>query len=63
MLLRGFVQSYESVELFQVENGLKWIKKCLDAHFEVANTYTKAFYNDYFETMSRILGLLHYHKL
>jgi hypothetical protein len=42
---------------------MRWIKTCLDAHFEVVNTYQKTFYDDFFTLMGGILGRLHFEKL
>ena len=39
------------------------MKKSIFAHTEVVYTYSKYFYDDFIELMSRILGYIHYQKL
>ena len=63
MVMKGLTSSFETVKLDNIKLGLTYIKKCIDAHFEVVNTFTKVFYDDYFILMSRILGRLHYEEL
>jgi hypothetical protein len=42
---------------------MRYAKKCIDAHFEVVNTYSKAFYDDFYEVIGRIMGLIHFERM
>jgi len=39
------------------------MKKCIEAHTEVVYTFSKFFYDDFYELMSRIIGRVHYEKI
>jgi hypothetical protein len=59
MIMRGFLKNYETVSLDNIRTGLKYMNKSIYAHIEVVYTFTKAFYDDFYEVMDRILGKLH----
>jgi hypothetical protein len=58
--MRGFLKNYETISLDNIRTGLKYMNRSIKAHIEVVYTYTKAFYDDFYEIMDRILGKLHY---
>ena len=59
MLMRGLLKSYDTISLENINKSLSYMKKCIDAHIEVVYTFTKAFYDDYFLVMDRMLGKLY----
>ncbi len=42
---------------------MRYVKICIDAHLEVVNTFTRSFYDDFYEVMSRIMGLIHFQRM
>ena len=63
-VIRGFLKSFETFNSFtSLTTAMRYVKICIDAHFEVVNTYTRAFYDDFYEVMSRIMGLIHFQRM
>jgi hypothetical protein len=63
-VIRGFLKSFETFTSFiPLTIALRYVKTTIDAHFEVVNTYTRAFYDDFYEVMSRIMGLIHFQRM
>ena len=60
MLMRGLLKNYESISLDNIRTGLKYMNRSIYAHIEVVYTYNKAFYDDFYEVLDRILGKLHF---
>jgi hypothetical protein len=42
---------------------MRYTKICIDSHFEVVNTFTRAFYDDFYEVIGRIMGLIHFQRM
>jgi hypothetical protein len=63
-VIRGFLKSFETFNSFiPLTNAMRYVKTTIDAHFEVVNTYTRALYDDFYEVMSRIMGLIHFQRM
>ena len=60
MLLKGFMNNFETVTVEQVKKALQYMKLCISADTEVAYTYSRQFYDEYYELLSRVLGHVHY---
>lgn len=43
-----------------INKGLKYMKKCMQAHIEVVYTFNKDFYDDFYTLIDRILGKVQY---
>lgn len=63
MYMKGMIKNFETITIDHIKTGLTYMKSCIDAHIEVVYTFSKVFYDDFFELMSRILGKFHYDKL
>ena len=63
-VIRGFLKSFETFNSFEsLKNAMRYVKICIDAHLEVVNTFTRSFYDDFYEVMSRIMGLIHFQRM
>lgn len=59
MLLRGFSKSFVTLAPSLLNQTLTYLNITLNAHLEVVITYQKAFYDDFYETISRLYPYLH----
>lgn len=60
MTVRGLLKTPEINNKDQILKALQYMQKCIDAHIEVVYTYTKAFYDDFFMIMDRILAKFYF---
>lgn len=60
MLLRGFLQNYETISIDNIRKALTYMHKTIFAHTEVVYTYEKSFYDDFFYVMDKLLGKFYF---
>jgi hypothetical protein len=60
MTLKGFTKSLETLDPASVLPIVKLMHTTISAHLEVAYTFTRAFYDDFYETLSRLYGWIQY---
>ena len=60
MTLKGFTKSFETLDPTSVLPIVELMHTTISAHLEVAYTFTRAFYDDFYETLSRLYGWIQY---
>jgi len=60
--LKGFTKSFETLDAHLVLPVLTLLQETLSAHLEVSFTFTRAFYEDFYEVLSRLYGWLEYRR-
>lgn len=60
MTMKGLLQNLEAIEMRDISKTMNLLHKTIFAHNHTVFSYDVNFYDDFYETMSRILAKAHY---